>query len=483
LPARDDTVTAPGLLAPQDHKNVDAGGFWSRLRAVLSGAELDYTQGSLSRATWLLAIPMVLEMAMESLFAVVDIFFVAKLGEQAVATVGLTESMLTIVYAIGLGLAMSTTAMVARRVGEGDLAGAARAGAQAIGLVWTLGVVLGIPCVLLAPWLLQQMGASPETTSIGGGYARLVLGGQVVVMLLFVHNAIFRGAGDAMVAMKALWLANGVNCVLDPLFIFGLGPIPAMGVTGAGLATLVGRSIGVLYQWRALRTGKSRVHLQDAKFFDARAMVTLVRLSAFGIGQFLIATASWVGLNRIAAEFGDAAVAGYTVGVRILVFSYLPAWGLSNAVATLVGQNLGAKNPARAERAVWLVMGYNVAFMTAVGALMLLSPGFLVAIFTDKPEVARVAADCLRVFSYGYPIYAVGMVLVQALNGAGDTVTPTWINVIAYWLIQVPTAVLLALYLGWATAGVFWSVVIGESAMALVALLVFRRGRWKTQQV
>ncbi len=466
-----------------DLSSVDGRTFWRTLRAVVGGAELDYTKGSLSRATWLLAIPMVLEMAMESLFAVVDIFFVAKLGKEAVATVGLTESLLTLVYAIGLGLAMSTTAMVARRVGEGDLEGAARVGAQAVGLVWVLGLLLGLPAFFAGPWLLQQMGASSEVVALGGGYASVVLGAQVVVMLLFVQNAIFRGAGDAMVAMKALWIANLVNCALDPLFIFGLGPVPAMGVTGAAYATLCGRGIGVLYQWRALRSGKSRVHVQGVRFFDPRAMATLLRLSAFGIGQFLVPTASWVGLNRIAAMFGDAAVAGYTVGVRILIFTYLPAWGLSNAVATLVGQSLGAKVPARAERAVWLVMAYNVAFMTAVGLCMLAFPSSLVAIFTDEPAVARVAEACLRVFSYGYPMYALGMVLVQALNGAGDTMTPTGINLIAYWAIQIPIAWFLAVTLAMGAEGVFWSVVVGESAMAAIALSVFRRGRWKTQKV
>ncbi|HLU39900.1 MAG TPA: MATE family efflux transporter, partial [Planctomycetota bacterium] len=383
----------------------------------------------------------------------------------------------------GLGIAMSTNAMVARRVGEGDLAGAARAGAQAVGLVAAIGVLLGVPCALSGPTLLLCMGAAPETAELGGGYASIVLGSQVVVLLLFVQNAIFRGAGDPMLAMKALWIANLCNCALDPLLIFGWGPIPAMGVTGAGLATLIGRSIGVLYQVHALFRGRGRIDLRRATWFDARAMLTLLRLSAFGIGQFLIATASWAVLTRIAAAFGDVAVAGYTVGIRILVFTYLPAWGLSNAVATLVGQNLGAGNPARAERATWLVMGYNVAFMTAVGAVMLALPEPIVGLFTEKAAVASVAADCLRVFSYGYPMYAVGMVLVQALNGAGDTATPTWINAVAYWVLEIPIALGLAYSWEMRESGVFWSVVIAESAMAVIALVVFRRGSWKRKKV
>ncbi|MEZ5962686.1 MAG: MATE family efflux transporter [Planctomycetota bacterium] len=462
--------------------NVDDRGFWPTLMAVLGGASLDYTRGSLSRSVWLLAVPMVLEMAMESTFAVVDLWFVGQLGKAAVATVGLTESMMAIVYAIGLGLAMSTTAMVARRVGEGDLGGAARAGAQAITLVALLGVCLGAPCVFFGGDLLGLMGASPAAVEQGSTYTSLVLGSHIVVLLLFVQNAIFRGAGDAMLAMKSLWFANLLNCLLDPLFIFGWGPVPAMGVTGAGVATLCGRGFGVLYQIMALRRGRGRLDLSRAVWkLDVGAMATLVRLSAFGIGQFLIATASWVVLNAFAARFGDASAAGYTVGVRILVFTYLPAWGLSNAVGTLVGQNLGAKDPARAERATWQVMRYNVAFMSAVGLLMLLIPEFLVAPFSDETEVRAIAAQCLRVFSIGYPMFALGMVLVQALNGAGDTVTPTWINLIAYWLVEIPVAWTLAVDLSWGASGVFWSVVIGESLMAVLALAIFLRGKWKTR--
>lgn len=464
--------------------SADARSFWQSLRAVLGGASLDYTRGDLSRAVWLLAIPMVLEMAMESTFAVVDLWFVGRLGPAAVATVGLTESMMTIVYAIGLGLAMSTTATVARRVGEGDPEGAARAGAQAVTLVFVVGISLGLPCLVFGEDLLRLMGASQDAVAMGSGYTRIVLGSNLVVLLLFVQNAIFRGAGDAMLALKSLWLANLVNCCLDPLFIFGWGPIPAMGVTGAGVATLCGRGIGVVYQIMALRRGAGRVRLHASVWrLDVPAMVSLVRLSLFGILQFLIATASWVALNRIAAHFGDHAVAGYTVGIRILVFTYLPAWGLSNAVATLVGQNLGARDPPRAERAVWKVMGYNVVFMTAVGAVMLVFPEPLVAVFSDEESVRSTAAHCLRIFACGYPMFAIGMVLVQAINGAGDTVTPTWINFVAFWIVEIPIAWWLAVETGVGVVGVFWSVVVGESLMALLALWVFRRGGWKTRQV
>lgn len=471
-------------LEPPRYGSVDGQRFGRTLRGVLAGAELDYTKGNLSRAIWLLAVPMVLEMAMESTFALVDLWFVGQLGKEAVATIGLTESLMTLVYAIGLGLSMSTTAIVSRRIGAGDPHGASRAGAQAVAVVVVIGVTLGLPCVFLGPDLLAWIGASPATVALGGGYTSIVLGSNLVVLQLFVHNAIFRGAGDAMLAMKSLWLANLANCILDPIFIFGLGPIPAMGVTGAGVATLCGRSLGVLYQLVALRGGAGRVHLVgDAWRLDLRAMAGLVRLSAFGIGQFLIATASWVALNAVVARFGDGSVAGYTVGLRIVIFTYLPAWGLSNAVGTLVGQNLGAKDPERAERAVWQVMRYNAAFMTMMAAAMLLFPGPLVAVFTDQEDVREVAIQCLRIFACGFPMFAIGMVLVQAINGAGDTVTPTAINFVAYWLVEIPVAWWLAVTLGLGAAGVFWSVVIGESLMAILALVVFRRGRWKTRQV
>lgn len=475
--------TAPPSSAPP-LRSVDAQSFWATLRAALTGVELDYTRGSMPRAVWLLAIPMVLEMALESVFAVVDMFFVNKLGAAAVAAVGLTESMLTIVYAVGIGIAMSTTAMVARRVGEGDLAAAARAGGQAIGLVWIVGLLLGVPCVFLAPDLLRLIGGSEDVIAIGSGYTRLVLGGNVVVMLLFVNNAIFRGAGDPMIAMKSLWVANLANLVLDPLLIFGLGPIPALGVTGAGLATLCGRTIGVIYQDFALLRGGGRVRVdRAARRLDPVAMLTLLRLSAGGIGQFLIATSSWVFLNSIVTRFGDAAVAGYAVGLRILLFTYLPAWGLSNAAATLVGQNLGAAQPDRAKRAVYLTSAYNLVFLLGVMVITLLYRHELIAIFTTDPAVAAVGAECLRIFAYGYPMYALGMVLVQALNGAGDTVTPTWINVAAYWMVQVPLAWWLAKHSDLGPGGVFWSVVVGESLMTTLAFVAFRAGRWRRQVV
>lgn len=470
-------------------RSIDAQGFFTSLRAALAGAEFDYTRGNLTRAIWLLAIPMVLEMAMESLFAVVDLYFVGQLGKAAVAAVGLTEAMLTIVYAVGLGLAMSTSAMVSRRIGEGDALAAGVAAKQAIALVLLIGVTLGAGCVFAAPWLLEQMSGSAEVVAVGSGYCQMVLGSQVVVLLLFVQNAILRGAGDAMLAMKTLWLANLLNCVLDPLFIFGVGSLPGLGVTGAGVATVIGRGVGVLYQWHALRVradgrAKSRIAVRGSlRELDPRAMLTLLRLSVFGIGQFLIATASWVWLNKIAAWFGEAALAGYTVGVRILVFTYLPAWGLANAVATLVGQNLGAGDPARAERAVWRAALYNALFMSGFGVALWLGAEVYVGWFSDDPAVRQVGVTCLRVFSYGYPMYALGMVMVQAFNGAGDTATPTWINAVGYWAVQIPLAYLLAEPLAFGVEGVFWSVVAAESLIAAIAWAVFRRGAWRERKV
>ncbi len=450
------------------------------MRASLSGAQHDYTQEKLSRAIWLLAIPMVLEMAMESTFAIVDVFFVARLGDEAVAAVGLTESMLTIVYAFAIGFAMAATALVARRIGEKNKDGAVRAASAAVALGIGAGLILGIPCLFLADELLALMGAAPAVVASGSGYTRAVLGCSFVVMLLHLNNAIFRGAGDAVIAMRSLWIANGVNLVLDPCLIFGLGPFPELGVAGAGIATVIGRGIGVLYQFALLRRGAGRLALRGpACRVELPIVRELLRLSGGGVSQLLIATASWVVLMRIVAPFGEAAVAGYTIAIRIVVFAFLPAWGLSNAAATLVGQNLGARAPERAERSVWLTGLYNMGFLLLVTVVFLALAPELVAIFTQQPATLAIGVQALRTLSYGYVFYAWGMVMTQAFNGAGDTWTPTRLNLLCFWCFQIPLAWTLARALELGPQGVFWSVCLAESVLAVAAILLFRRGRWK----
>jgi putative MATE family efflux protein len=458
---------------------------WTQLvRDGLSGRHHDYTRGSLHRAIALLAIPMVLELAMESLFAVVDIFFVSRLGAEAVATVGMTEAVLTLLYAVAIGLSMSTTAMVARRIGEGDRAAAAVAAVQAIAIGLVVAVVTGVPGVLLGPEVLRVMGASPGTLETGGTYASIMFGSNAVILLLFLNNAIFRGAGDPVVALRSLWLANGVNLVLDPCLIFGLGPFPELGVTGAAVATTCGRGVGVLYQFYALRRGDSRIRVtREARRIDLAVMLRLLRLSFGGIAQMIVATASWVALMRIMAPFGAEAVAGYTIAIRIIVFAILPSWGLSNAAATLVGQNLGAGQPARAERSVWLTGLYNTVFLIVVTVLFVFAAETLVGLFQSEPAVVAVGARALRVISYGYVFYAWGMVMAQAFNGAGDTMTPTWMNLVCFWGCQVPLAWTLAGAAGLGPDGVFWSVMLSETLLALVMIELFRRGRWKGRVV
>ncbi len=481
-PRAPDAPDAPDAPAAQDDADAPSSrSWWADVKAALEGHPYDYTRGRLGRAILVLAIPMVLEMAMESVFAVCDVFFVAKLGDDAVATVGLTESMLTIVYAIAIGLSMSATAMVARRTGEKDPDGAVRAGTQAIAVGAVVGLVIGAPCAYFASDLLRLMSAPEAVIENGSGYASILLGSNVVILLLFLNNAVFRGAGDAALAMRALWIANGVNLVLDPCFIFGWGPFPELGVTGAAVATTCGRGIGVIYQFAMLRRGAGRVRLKGPAFrIDFKVMAVLLRLSAGGVAQFLIATASWVVLMRIVAPFGEAVLAGYTIAVRIVMFTILPAWGLCNAAATLVGQNLGARRPDRAERSVWLTGTFNMIFLGVVMLVFLAFGPRLIAIFTDRPETMAHGADALRIISYGYLFYAWGMVMVQAFNGAGDTMTPTWINLFCFWFGQIPLAWTLATVAGLGPHGVFWSIAGAEAILAIVSLLVFRRGRWKT---
>ena len=457
---------------------------WSSIREALRGSHQDFTSGSLNRAILLLAIPMILEMVLESLFAVVDVFWVGRLGANAVATVGLTESLLSLVFAIGLGLSLSTTAMVARRIGEKDPAGAAVAGVQAIILGLTVSLLIGAPCALYAPRLLSLMGASPEIIRVGSSYARIALGGGGVILMLFLNNAIFRGAGDAAIAMRLLWVSNIINLVLDPCLIFGWGPFPKLGVTGAALATFTGRSIGVLYQLYRLLRGTERIRiLRNQIKVNIQVLLRLLRVSLTGILQFAIAHTSWIGLVRIVSTFGSAALAGYTIAIRILIFAILPSWGLSNAAATLVGQNLGAKQPERAQMSVWRTGFYNMLFLGFIGVIFLVFATPIIRLFSNDPVVVPLAATCLRILSYGNIGYAYGMVMLQAFNGAGDTVTPTYVHFFGFWIVEIPLAYFLAITAHIGANGVYISIVVAEAAIAAAGVLLFRRGRWKGQQI
>jgi putative MATE family efflux protein len=457
---------------------------WSSLIEAVRGSHQDFTSVSLNRAILLLAVPMVLEMVLESLFAVVDVAWVGRLGANAVATVGLTESMLSLVFAVGMGLSLSTTAMVARRIGEKDPEGAAVAAVQAIILGLVISVAIGVPCLIYAPQLLKLMGATPEIVAIGSGYTRICLGGSCAVLLLFLNNAIFRGTGDAAIAMRLLWVSNIINLILDPCLIFGWGPFPKLGVTGAALATFSGRSIGVLYQFYRLLKGTERIRVLARQIrvrFDV--LWRLVRVSLTGILQFAIAHTSWIGLVRIVSTFGAAALAGYTIAIRIVIFVILPSWGLSNAAATLVGQNLGAGKPDRAERAVWRTGLYNVMFLGSVGIFFALFAEPVVRLFISDPAVVPLGTACLRIVSYGNIGYAYFMVMMQAFNGAGDTITPTIVNFFGFWLFEIPLAYLLTMPLGMKSNGVFFSIAIAESSMAAASAILFKRGKWKKQKI
>jgi putative MATE family efflux protein len=459
-------------------------GVWSTIKLALAGTELDYTTGAIGRAIVLLAIPMVLEMAMESAFAITDAFFVSRLGTDAVATIGFTEALIMIVWDIAIGLSVATTAMVARRIGEKNTAAASVSAIQAILIGIVSSIVIAVPGVIFAPDLLRLMGGTPELVASGTGYTRVLFGGCATIMLLFLINAVFRGAGDAALAMRALWIANGCNIVLDPCLIFGLGPFPELGLTGAAVATTLGRGIGVAYQLWVLFTGRGRIRLSiSAVRFDLRVSLRLLRLSVGGILQILIATSSWVILVWIVGRFGSAVVAGYTIAIRIIVFTILPAWGLANAAATLVGQNLGAGQVDRAEASVWRSALYNFVFLVTVAALFIGFAEPIVRLFSPDPEVIVAGVACLRYVSYGYGFYAYGMVMVQAFNGAGDTMTPTVINLFCYWVLQIPLAFVLANATGLGATGVFLAITIAESLIAVIGVLVFRRGRWKQREV
>jgi putative MATE family efflux protein len=467
-----------GAPAPLPH------GFWPTIRAAVRGTRIDYTTAPVGQAVILLAVPMVMEMAMESIFAVADVFWVAHLGADAVATVGLTESMMTIIYTAAIGLSIGATALVARRIGEHDAEGAARAAGQSI--ILGLGVAAAIALIgtSFAESLLRIMGATDDVVRTGSGFTRLMLGGNATVLLLFLQNAVFRGAGDAAIAMRVLVFGNLLNIVLGPCFIFGIGPFPRLGVTGAAVATNLGRCAAVVYQLYALTHGEGRVRVSRVHLgLDVAMMRSVLKLSGSGTFQILVGTASYVGLVRILSTFGSTALAGYTIGMRVILFALLPAFGISNAAATMVGQNLGAKRPDRAERAVWTSARYNMVFLGSVSVAFLAGAPLIARFFSDDPGVQQYAVSCLRIVSLGFLFYAGGMVLTAAFNGAGDTWTPTLINLGVFWAFEIPLAWWLATHTPLGPRGVFWALTIAYSGLAVVSGVVFRNGKWKERAV
>jgi putative MATE family efflux protein len=454
------------------------------LRQAINGEEQEFTTGRIDRAIVLLAIPMILEMALESLFAVVDIFFVAKVGPEAVATVGLTESVLTLVYSIAIGLSAAATAMVARRIGEGDREAAARAGAQTIVIALIMSALIAVPGWFFAEDILRLMAHDESVSATGYQFTRLLLTCNLPILLLWMLNGIFRGAGDAATAMRSLWIANAVNIVLCPVLIFGWGPLPAMGVLGSGVATTIGRSIGVCYQlWHLFQVGRI-VRVRLAMLRPQWDVIgSLLRLASGSTGQYLIASASWIFMIYILGQISKDVVAGYTIAIRIIIFTILPSWGMSNAAATLVGQNLGAGQPERAERSAWRAAHFNMVFMAVVCVVYVVFAPWLIGIFTQEPTALAAGTLALRIIGGGYVMFGYGMVISQAINGAGDTYTPTLLNFVCFWLIETPLAWLLALHWGWGQGGVYWAIVIAESIMAAAAMWVFQRGKWKLAKV
>ena len=477
------------LQQPPEKAAAREPGFFDAIWQSVRGTHVhyDYTEGSIGRAIMLLSVPMVMEMLMESVFAVWDIFMVGHItrdAKEAVATVGLTESMLTLVYTLAIGLSIGATAMVARRTGERDPEGAARTAVQVIFIGLIVSVVIGITGVALAPRLLKAMGAEAVVVEKGSNFTRVMLGCNASVVMLFLINAVFRGAGDAAIAMRVLWFANIINIILGPCLIFGLGPFPELGVTGAAVATTIGRGTGALFAFSRLLKPGSRVHLARRHFkLDPALMMRLVRLSGTGTFQVFIGMASWIGLMLILAGFGSEAVAGNTIGLRVIMFALLPSWGMSNAAATMVGQALGAGKPERAEKAVWRAGFYNMCFLGVIGLLFVVFAGQIVGIFTNDPAVYPYGVDCLRTVACGFLFYAYGMVITQSFNGAGDTWTPTVINLFVFWLWEIPLAYTLAYVFHLGPRGVFIAMTIAFSTLAVVSAALFRRGRWKTRRV
>lgn len=463
---------------PNQNTGINIKSLYSSVKLALSGEHQDYTTGSIRRAVFLLSIPMILEMCMESVFAVVDIFFVGRIGKEAVATVGLTESVLTLVYSVAIGLSMAATAMVARRIGEKNPEEAAHSAAQAIIMALGLTALISICGAIFAPNILQLMGAPAEVVSTGAVYTRIIFCGSIVIMLLFLINGIFRGAGNASIAMWSLWIANGCNIILCPILIHYYG------LKGAAIATTIGRGVGVCYQLYHLFKGSGIIRIIRKHFLpDWKIIKTLTGIAWTGTLQFLIGSASWIIMARIIAKFGSEAIAGYQVAIRILLFFLLPAWGMSNAAATLVGQNLGAKQPERAEKSVWATAKYNAFFMLFVSLLFLVAAGPIVNFMNRDPGVERVATEALRIISLGYVFYGVGMVLTNAFNGAGDTKTPTLISLFCFWAFQIPIAYLMAITFNLGQRGVFLAIVIAETAITIAGLILFRKGKWKTVKV
>lgn len=458
--------------------------FFKYLRIAISGEEQDFTSGSIRRSIFMLSVPMILEMLMESIFAIVDIFYVSQVSVNAVATIGLTESVITLIYAVAIGLSMAATAVIARRIGEKDKEGASHAAIQVIGLGVVVAIVISIIGILYPKDILEIMGGEPDLIAEGYGYTKVLLGGNLTIMLLFVINAIFRGAGDASIAMWALVLSNGLNIILDPIFIFGFGAIPAFGVEGAAIATTIGRGVAVIFQLMILfyGWGKIKVGFKDL-ILRTSVMLNLIKVSLGGIGQFLIGTSSWVFLMRIISEFGSEVLAGYTIAIRVMMFTLMPAWGMSNAAATLVGQNLGAQKPDCAEASVWKTGKYSAIFMGFVSLVYLIFAPQIISWFTIEYEVIENGALCLRIIAAGYVFYGYGMVIINAFNGAGDTKTPIRINLICFWLFQLPFAYIMALKLDFGPLGVFAAITLAEVLITVLGLIWFKKGKWKSVEV
>jgi putative MATE family efflux protein len=457
---------------------------WLELKDAIRGSEADYTEIKIGKAIFLLAVPMILELIMESVFAVVDIYFVGSLGASAVATVGLTETYLFLLYSIAMGLSMAVTAIVARRIGEKEKDKAGVTAVQAIIIAVIASIPFSLAGIFFAKDLLALMGGDEWVLQHGYGYMQWMLGGNLVIMLLFMINAIFRGAGDAAIAMRVLWIANGFNIILDPILIFGWGPIPAYGIEGAAIATNIGRGIGVVLQvWLLFKGGKHIKVLKSYLTINWAIIIQIIKTSLGGIGQMIVAMTSWIFIMRIISDFGSEAVAGATIAIRIMMFSMMPAWGMSNAAATLVGQNLGAKQPDRAERSVWITGFWNMAFLICVAVIFFLFSDKLIGIFTDDARVITIGSEWLHIVSYSYFVYGWWMVSSQAFNGAGDTITPTKINLVFFWMIQIPLAYTMSTVLDLGYIGIFWAIFISETSVGLFTLWLFTRGKWKNVQV